>query len=140
MNLEIASRYQAARPTTFQSSKASTFKELLSFVGDYEIRDDVRKISTQYKPTTEVLDTANLQALLSTPVRVSLPLADILKVRPELWHEVVKCLRRMGIEMPLVQEMREVMVVDPIKNVKCEPVPLNKVGDYYEGDDGNTIL
>ena len=42
--------------------------------------------------------------------------------------------------MPLVQELRETMVVDLIKKVKYEPVPLNKVGDYYEGDDGNTTL
>ena len=83
---------------------------------------------------------ANLQALLSTPVRVSLPLEDVLKVRPKLWHEVVKCLRRMGIEMPLVPGLRETMVVDPMKKVKCEPVPLNKVGDYYKGDDGNITL
>ena len=42
--------------------------------------------------------------------------------------------------MPLVQELRETMVIDRVKKVKCEPVPLNKVGDYYEGDDGNTTL
>ena len=36
--------------------------------------------------------------------------------------------------------MRETMVVDPIKKVKCEPIPLNKVGDYCEEDDGNTTL
>ena len=76
-----------------------------------------------------MLDITNLQALLSTLVRVSLPLADVLKVRPELWHEIVNCLRRMGIEMPLVQEFRETMVVDLVKKVKCEPAPLNKVGD-----------
>ena len=42
--------------------------------------------------------------------------------------------------MPLAQELRETMVIDRVKKVKCEPVPLNKVGDYYEGDDGNTTL
>ena len=24
--------------------------------------------------------------------------------------------------------------------MKCEPIPINKVGDYCEGEDGNTIL
>ena len=81
---------------------------------------------------------ADLQALLSIPIRVSLPLADVLNVRPELWHEVVKCLRRMGMEMPLFQEMREGMVVDLLKKIKCKLVPLNKVEYYCEGDDGNT--
>ena len=56
---------------------------------------------------------------------MSLPLANVLKVRPKLWHEVVKCLRRMGIEMLLVQEMGETMGIDPIKKVKHEQVPFN---------------
>ena len=46
----------------------------------------------------------------------------------------------MGIEMPLVQEIRGTMVVDPVKKAKYESIPLNKVGDYCEGDDGNTTL
>ena len=46
----------------------------------------------------------------------------------------------MGIELPLIQEFRGTTVVEPTKKVKCEPVPLNKVGDYCEGDDGNTTL
>ena len=69
---------------------------------------------------------ANLQALLSTPVKVLLPLVDVLKVRPKLWHEVVKFLSKVGIEMLLVQELRETMVVDPVNKVKCEPVPLKQ--------------
>ena len=84
LNLDIALRYQEKGTNTSRLSKASMFKELPSYVGDYESRDDVRRVPTQYKPTTEVLDTANLQALLSAPIRVSLPLADVLKVRPEL--------------------------------------------------------
>ena len=100
----------------------------------------MRKVPTCYKPSLVVLDTTNLQALLSTPMRVSLPLVDVLKVRPKLWHKVVKCLSRMGIEMSLVQEMRETMVVDPIKKLKCKPIPLNKVGDYNEGNKSNITL
>ena len=46
MKLDIASRYQATGPTTSRSSKASMFKELPSFVGDYESRDDIRKVPT----------------------------------------------------------------------------------------------
>ena len=46
INLDIASKYQAVGPTTSRSSKVSIFKELPSFVGDYESRDDVRKVLT----------------------------------------------------------------------------------------------
>ena len=46
VNLKVASRYQVAEPTTFQLSKASIFKELPSFVGEYKTRDDTRKVPT----------------------------------------------------------------------------------------------
>ena len=46
LNLDIASRYQVKGPTTSRSSKASMFKELPSYVGDYESKDDVRKVPT----------------------------------------------------------------------------------------------
>ena len=46
LNLDIASRYQAKGPTTSRLSKASMFKELPSYVGDYESRDDVRRVPT----------------------------------------------------------------------------------------------
>ena len=46
MNLDIAFRYQAVGPTSSQSSKSSIFKKLPSFVGDYKIRDDIRKVPT----------------------------------------------------------------------------------------------
>ena len=69
VKIEIASRYQAIGPITFQLSKASTFKELPFFVGDYRSDNDVRKVPSQYKPSPIVLDIANLQVLLSTPMR-----------------------------------------------------------------------
>ena len=75
---------------------------------------------------------------MSTPVKVSMTLAEILKAKPELWQEVTTCLNKMGV--PITQ-------MDPIhteekvqRGVKCEPVPINKVGDYCEGEDSNTTL
>ena len=32
------------------------------------------------------------------------------------------------------------MPKEVVKRVKCEPVPINKVGDYYEGEVNNTTL
>ena len=46
LNLDIALRYQEKEPTTSRSSKASIFKELPSFVGDYKSRDGIRKVPT----------------------------------------------------------------------------------------------
>ena len=42
--------------------------------------------------------------------------------------------------MPPCRDMSEAMLVDSMKRVKCESMPLNKVGDYYEGDDGNHLI
>ena len=46
-------------------------------------------------------------------------------------------MKKMGIELPNgeLPELKE-EVVKP----KCKPVPLNKVGEYCEGEDGNTTL
>ena len=46
----------------------------------------------------------------------------------------------MGIVIPPCKDMNETMVIDSMKRVNCESMPLKKVGDYYEGDDGNTTL
>ena len=47
-------------------------------------KSNVRKVPTQYKSAPLVLDATNLHALMSTPVRVTMPLADVLRVKPEL--------------------------------------------------------
>jgi hypothetical protein len=44
----------------------------------------------------------------------------------------------MGIRIPLQDLPVSVNENDQLKRAICEPVPINKVGDYCEGDDGNT--
>ena len=139
-NLEIQSRYNMAEPFDTSSSKASSMKELPSFLGNYaDSVDDVKKISLQYKPSASVIDMATLHALLSAKVKVTMTLAEVLKRRPKLWLEVVKSLKKMGIHLPLADAIKKV-VKETKPNVRCEPVPLNKVGDYSEGNNSNTTL
>ena len=65
-NFEIQSRYNMVEPSNKSSSKASTLKELPSFIeNDAGNVNDIRKIPSQYKPGTSILDTTTLQALLS---------------------------------------------------------------------------
>ena len=45
----------------------------------------------------------------------------------------------MGIHLPSTDAIQKV-VKQTKPNVRCELVPLNKVGDYNEGNNGNTIL
>ena len=45
----------------------------------------------------------------------------------------------MGIHLPSANTIKKV-VKEAKPNVRCESVPLNKVGDYSEGNDNNTTL
>ena len=75
VHFDIGSRYDDKVSLKSRSSKASTMKELPSFLGDGGSDEDIRKVPSHYKPSPMVLDTSNLQELLSTPVKVTLPLA-----------------------------------------------------------------
>ena len=46
----------------------------------------------------------------------------------------------MGINMPYQIPIEEMLKETAEKRAKCEPVPINKVGDYCEDEDGNTTL
>lgn len=76
-------------------------------------------------------------SLLETPIRCTLPLANFLRVKPKLWEGVAKCLKKTRIELPNreLPELRK-----EVAKSKCILVPLNKVEEYYEGEDGNTTL
>ncbi|MCO5560551.1 hypothetical protein L7F22_014166 [Adiantum nelumboides] len=66
-------------------------------------------------------------------------MVEILKVKHELWQEVTTCLNKMWIntpnEIPIETKQGKIL-----RNVKCEPIPINKVGDYCKGEDSNTTL
>ena len=66
-------------------------------------------------------------------------LTEVLKKRPELWLEVVKNLKKMSVHLPTTDAIEKV-VKKTKPNVRCELVPLNKVGDYSEGNNNNTTL
>ena len=55
-------------------------------------------------------------------------LAEVLEKRPKLWLEVVKSLKKMGVHL-LAADAIEKVVKETKPKVRCEPVPLNKVGD-----------
>ena len=45
----------------------------------------------------------------------------------------------MGIYLPYVDAFKRV-IRENKPNMRCEPIPLNKVGDYNEGNDSNSTL
>ena len=52
----------------------------------------------------------------------------------------MKSLKKMDIHLPSSIDAVKKVVKQTKPNVRCEPVPLNKVGDYSEGNDSNTTL
>ena len=139
-NVDLESRYGDCGSEDTEKPKANSFRTLPSFMGDFETKSDIHKVPTQYKSKPPVLDMENLHALMSTPVKVTLPLADVLKVKSELWKDVVGCLQKMDSCIPTHAEDLKHLTQTKQETMKSEPVPLNKVGEYCEGEDGNTTL
>ena len=76
-------------------------KTLPSFQGDYEAQSGIKKLPTHKKHAPPVFNMINLSALLVAPIKCTLPLADILRVKLEIWKDVGKCLEKMGIHIPI---------------------------------------
>ena len=121
-----------------QESKAETLKTLPSYLGSYEAKSEIKKFPNLQMPSHKDLDITNLSALMSAPIKCTLPLSDILKVKPELWEDVAKYLKSLGVEMPIMKQNLMEDKKQARKNLA--PVPLNKVGDYCEGEDSNTTI
>ena len=66
------------------------------------------------------MDTANIQTLMSTPIKVTLTLAEVLKVKPKLWKNIIACLDKMGVLVPEVKPIQRPK--DVVGKVKCEPI------------------
>lgn len=121
-----------------KKSEANTLKTLPSYQGEYEAKSEIRKLLSQKIESKPKLDIANLTALMSAPIRCTLPLADVLKVRPELWKELGQQLRKLGVDLPTTKTIP--ILKEKAKKRNFELVALNKVGDHCEGEDSNTTI
>ena len=81
---------------TVVSSQDTQLNSLPNFLGEYEARSEIVPVPTARSMIDEPQkDGANLQAMMSAPVTCTLPLADLLKLRPHLWENVAG-LSKMG--------------------------------------------
>ena len=70
-----------------------TLLTMPSYLGDYEARLVVVKVPSIWKSTNQnKRDTTNLHALMFAPETCTVLVMDLLKVRPDLWESVAKCL------------------------------------------------
>ena len=74
-----------------------TLRTLPSYLGEYEPKSVILKVPSIWSAERKEVDTANLHALMSTPATCTLPLTDLLKIKPELWEYVAKCLTDHGL-------------------------------------------
>ena len=100
-HVNMVTRYAKIQSNSSNRIKASNMKkELPSFINLEGGDKEVLKLPSQYHPSPIAMDTANIQTLMSTPIKGTLTFAEILKVKPELWQEVTTCLEKMGVLVP----------------------------------------
>ena len=95
-HLDMVTRYADTQSSSLNESKASGMKELPSFINPEGSDKEVLRLPSQYHLSPIVMDVANIQTFMSTPVKVTLTLAEVLKIKPELWQEVTTCLGKNG--------------------------------------------
>ena len=101
LELEMRSEYGGVGSEVSQESKADSFKTLPSYLGEYETNSEVKKLPTLKVPSSKTLNISSLSMLLSAPIKCTLPLANLLRARPEMWEEVARYLKTIGVEIPM---------------------------------------
>ena len=118
-----------------------TLQTMPSYLGEYEPKSVVMRVPSVWNNKKKEHDNANLHTLMSAPITCTLPLMDVLKVRPELWESVAKRLQDVGLwnkELTLDKVLKTNTVVSR-HSIKA-PIQVNKVGEKAEDDEGNTTL
>ena len=81
-----------------QESIDEDLNEMPQYLGEHEAKSEMRVLPSVHGKTKQEKDTINLAALLSTPIECRLTLGELLKVRPNLWNDLVETLQNMGIK------------------------------------------
>ena len=124
-------------PTEINEDK--TLAELPSFMGEYEARSEIKKLPSIRGNLTKHRDSQNLASILLTPIQCTLTLGELLKVRPQMWEDLEETMEKFGIKKMTKREVNQMRGINEKKPL-MEPVPLNQVGDYCEGKEGNITL
>ena len=134
----MANRIQELECTDDRSEN-NTLATLPSFQGEYEAKIYIIPIPSSQQLILPIKDIANLQAILSAPITATLPLAEFLRVKPEMWDEVSRMLQAKGVQLSNFK-------LDH-KNSKhgestSGKIPVCRVSNYEQSskDKGNTTL
>lgn len=83
-----------------QDSWPVSLRTLPSYKGEYETKSAAMTVRTHRQDPKEVLDTQGLTTILSTPIMYTITLAELLRIRPNVWNEVGDCLEKFGVKNP----------------------------------------
>lgn len=126
----------------FESSFPSkrTMRTLPSYMGDYEPKSIILKVPSMWNAKRKEVDTTNLHALMSTIVTCTLPLTNLLKIKPKLWEYVAKCLTDHGLwdKKFSLKEALDTKTQLSRKSVKTT-IPVNQL-EEGKNDESNTTL
>ena len=102
--LELRSKVIDVESKRTIESKKETLRTLPSFQGEYEVKSVSKKIPSQMRHLSRVLDVGSVVDLFATPIRCTLPLAKLLRAKPKLWKEVGQLLKHIGIDLSLIEK------------------------------------
>ena len=101
VDFELKSLYGDQGTEVTEDSRKETLRELPPYLGPYEERSNIMVLPSQKRANKPVIDSQGLQEFLSTLMKCTLTMAELLKVRPQMWKELGKCLEKMGIPSPI---------------------------------------
>ena len=84
-------------------------------------------------------DTYNLSSLLSTPIKCTLTLGELLRIRPHIWQDLSKTLNHIRIAGVSWSQVKDLKSTNE-HTIQVQLVLLNKIGEYCEGAKGNITL
>ena len=99
-HIDMVTRYVKTQSNSSNKSKASSMKDLPSFINLEGSDKEVLRLPSQYHLSLGFMDTANIQSLMPTLIKVTLTMEEVLKVKLELWQEITTCLDKMGVLVP----------------------------------------
>ncbi|MCO5564867.1 hypothetical protein L7F22_018535 [Adiantum nelumboides] len=138
---DIQSLYGDAGIGVSIESKPESLKTLPSYIGEHEAKSETRVVPSQRKAIPKMMDTKSMHEVMSAPIQCTITLFELLKIKPYAWDEMGKHLEKMGLKIPLQElSINGQSSKTPQEDANTKPVSINKVGEYCEGEEGNTTL
>ncbi|KAH7433201.1 hypothetical protein KP509_07G059100 [Ceratopteris richardii] len=109
--------------------ESNSLQELPQFTGPWESESVQIRAPTIVIRNEDSVIPRNTDVVKNTKVQCHLTVEELLKAKPELWDHVKDQVPELNSKMPKASSKEEV-----------PEIPLDKIGDMCEGDEGNTYL